>query len=132
MHQQHIQQAIMKMVMRTELTTVFASNWATLTLFFEFVCFIFFVFNLFFSAFHQSRSWHLFSNLVLPKLLVGCQWVSEPILSPLLNKLIHTLVGSNSVANLMHLILYFQINLKIISKLLILLGFKALKYKYGW
>jgi len=26
MQQQHIQQAIMKMVMRTELTTVFASN----------------------------------------------------------------------------------------------------------
>ena len=39
--QQHIQQAIMKMVMNTELTTVFASSCATLTLFFEFVCFIF-------------------------------------------------------------------------------------------
>ncbi len=97
MHQQHIQQAIMKMVTNTELTTVFASNCATFTFVFEFVCFIlFFVFNLFSSVLHRSRSWHLFSNFALPKLLVGCQWVSEPILSPLLNKLIHTWVGSNS------------------------------------
>jgi len=49
---------------------------------------IFYFFNLFFSVFHRSRSWHLFSNPVLPGLLVGCQWVIEPILSPLLNKLI--------------------------------------------
>ena len=120
--QQHIQ-AIMKTdeekLQVTPLTIEFCFV-------FEFVCFIFFfVFNLFFSVFHQSRNWHRFSNFVLPKLLVGCQWVSEPILSPLLYKLIHTWVGSNSGANLKHKIHYFQIILKIILKMLYLQCFSA-------
>ena len=125
MQQQHIQQAIMKMVIITELITVLTSSCATVDFVFEFVCFIFFVFNLFISVFHRSRNWHRFSNRYLSRLLVGCQWVSEPILSPLLHKLIHTQVGSNSVTNLKHLFLYFQINLKIFLEWLISVRFSV-------
>jgi hypothetical protein len=51
MHQQHIQQAIMKMVMDTEITTGFASNCATFTFVFECVCFIF-LFLIYFPPFY--------------------------------------------------------------------------------
>ena len=90
--QQHIQQAIIDNERKG-----IDLNPSDLVLFcfFDFVCFIFSFFNLFFSVFHRSRSWHLFSNLGLLRLLVGCQWVSEPILSPLLNKLKHTMGGFN-------------------------------------
>ena len=67
--QQHIQ-AIMKIVVKRESDAL--PLWAKaitaatpmVLLFLDGVkvCFIFFVFNLFSSAFHQSRSWHLFSN----------------------------------------------------------------------
>ena len=126
MQQQHIQQAIMKMVMRTELTTEFTSSCVSFTFVFEFVCFIFCFFNLFASVFHRSRNWHRFSNFVLPKLLVGCQWVIEPILSPLLHKLIHTWVGSNSGTKLHHLFLSFQIILKIFLKIVDFIGITKL------
>ncbi len=91
LQQQHIQAIMKNGVIDFKLRISFV----VVCLFVESVRFILFVFNLFISAFHRSRSWHLFSNFVLPKLLVGCQWVCEPILSPLLNKLIHTRVGNN-------------------------------------
>jgi len=89
--QQHIQQAIIKNEKGELRLNPFVFEFC----FFESVRFIFSFFNLFFSVFHWSRSWHLFSNFVLSKLLVGCQWVNEPILSPLLNKLKHTMGGFN-------------------------------------
>ena len=91
--QQHIQQAIIKKLeLDTELNPLNRIFFA----FCDFAWFIFFLFNLFIPAFHQGRSWHLFSNpSTCSGLLVGCQWVMEPILSPLLNKLKHTLGGFN-------------------------------------
>lgn len=57
--QQHIQ-AIMKM---KEIELQVTPETFSLLAVFDFVCVIFFfLFNLFFSVFHQSRNWHRFSN----------------------------------------------------------------------
>ena len=127
MHQQHIQQAIMKMEIRTGLTTLFACNCATFTCVSEFVCFIL-LFLIYFSLlFIRVGVGTCFPTLPLPEgLLVGCQWVCEPILSPLLNKLITDIKRvTNSATNLSYYFLYFLINFKVFQKWLILKAFQS-------
>ena len=60
MHQQQHIQATMKM---KEIELQVTPETLSLFVVFDFVCVIFFVFNLFSSVFHQSRNWHRFSNL---------------------------------------------------------------------
>ena len=58
LQQQHIQAGIKTEVIELKVTRKLLFVWVVG----DSVCFIFFVFNLFTSVLHRSRSWHLFSN----------------------------------------------------------------------
>lgn len=77
---------------------------------FDFCVSHFYRFNLSFPVLHRGRNWHRFSNFDLKSpLLVGCQRVTEPILSSLLYKLNTHMGGRLISANVKQKTNIFQI-----------------------